>query len=115
MLDSLPDIVRTELFHLFRGFTGKSPSASPSPGPASRAASRAATPKASPRVAEADESKNLSLDYYLNDPDLPLSFLGMFGENDFNQQFDPHLECQSDSGYASNGTVPAGGDLFDWS
>jgi hypothetical protein len=118
VLNGLGDIVRTELFHLFRGFTGKSPSASPSPGPASRATTPKASSSSSSPSSEPDDdaTKNLNLDYFVNDPNAPFSLLGGFGDIDFDQQFEFTFDCQqSDSGYASNGTVPASRDFVDLS
>ncbi|KAI1857967.1 hypothetical protein JX265_010997 [Neoarthrinium moseri] len=109
VLDGLGDIVRDSIFHILKGMPGGSGSAptsapaSPSPGPVSRSA----TPKASLPM-PADDAKDLNMSSFMNDPNAPFSFFGGFAmDDDFGQPFDFNIECQSDSGYASNSTAAA--------
>lgn len=111
MLHSLPDIIREEIFHIFKGFPQGS-SAPGTPGPPTRST----TPKALDPASDADDSKAINLEAYFSDTNGPImlfsgttnDFGGGINDFDFNQQlfaFDP--EGLSDSGYASNSTVAA--------
>ncbi|KAK9798848.1 hypothetical protein SCARD494_02726 [Seiridium cardinale] len=112
LLHGLSDIVRDEIFHIFKGFP-QGASAPASPGPSSRSAS----PKLSSDsvAAGVDASRALNLGSFLSDLNGPFSLFNSFNDFDFNQQVDFGAECVSDSGYASNSTITAPSrENFDW-
>lgn len=103
VLHDLGDIVRDEIFQIFRGFPGGSAPATPGP------ASRSATPKSSESLPEPNEPDFLGLEPFWGNLHAPFDLLPGMPDCDLNEQLGFPIECGSDSGYASGSSFLASG------
>ncbi|KAI0143201.1 hypothetical protein BJ166DRAFT_597109 [Pestalotiopsis sp. NC0098] len=103
VLHDLGDIVRDEIFQIFRGFQGGSAPATPGP------ASRSATPKSSESLTEPNEPDFLGLEPFWGNLHAPFDLLPGMPDCDLNEQLGFPIECGSDSGYASGSSFLASG------
>lgn len=102
VLHDLGDIIRDEIFQIFRGFP-QAGSAPGTPGPSSRSA----TPKATATLAESHEPDLGGLEPFFLNLYNPFDVLSDLPDYDLNQPLGHGGECGSDSGYASvNSFVP---------
>lgn len=103
VLHDLGDIVRDEIFQIFRGFPGGSAPATPGP------ASRSATPKSSESLPEPNEPDLFGLEPFWGNLHAPFDLLPGMPDCELNEQLGFPIECGSDSGYASGSSFLASG------